>query len=146
MSAHQDKAEALFLQGYNCCQSVLGAFAEDLGLPFETALKLASGFGGGVGRQRGLCGAVSGICMAYGLAKGYSSFDAGEEKQATYLGIQQLCAEFKSQNGSVICAQLLDEEENGVFSPPEKRTQQYYATRPCKDLVRSAALILDNVL
>ena len=84
MTKHEALARANFLEGYNCAQAVLLAFAEDAGLEKNTALRLASSFGGGVGGMREMCGALSGACMAAGLLFGYDSPDAKEEKAAHY--------------------------------------------------------------
>lgn len=140
-----DRAKELFLQGYNCSQAVLGAFCIDAQISLDIALRLSCGFGGGLGRQRGLCGAVSGMCMAYGLVRGYSQPDEAA-KIAAYEDIRIVCASFKALHGSLICAELLGEEQNGAFALPQKRTQQYYAHRPCADIVSDAADILETFL
>lgn len=145
MGKHGDAAKELFVQGYNCSQSVLGAFCPDAQISLDTALKISCGFGGGVGRQRGLCGAVSGMCMAYGLARGYSQPDEAA-KIAAYEDIRTLCAEFRAVHSSLICAELLGEQPNGAFALPEKRTEHYYATRPCGEYVAFAADILEAFL
>ena len=100
-------AKNYFLEGYNCAQSVFLAFAEDEGLNKDIALKIASSFGGGLGAQREVCGAVSGMCMALGLKRGYNSAKDYAVKQKHYLAVQEICAEFKKQNGSIICRELL---------------------------------------
>ncbi len=141
-AAHVKKAEALFLEGYNCAQAVFGAFSEDLGIPFDTAMKLSSSFGGGVGRMREVCGAVSGMCMAAGLLYGYETPETGEIKAAHYHLIRELSERFKERNGSIICRDILASNAE-VGGTPEARTAAYYASRPCLKCVHDAAEILD---
>ena len=137
------KARELFMEGYNCSQSVFGAFAEDIGLDFETAMKLSSSFGGGMGRLREVCGAVSAMFMIAGLIYGYS--DPGEYnlKAQHYKRIQELATEFKKKHGTIICRELLGLTVEGADDPlPEKRTSEYYAKRPCPDIIASATEII----
>ncbi|MBR5608752.1 MAG: C_GCAxxG_C_C family protein [Elusimicrobiaceae bacterium] len=141
----KEKATALFKEGHNCSQAVLLAFAEDLGLDPVTAVKIATPFGGGMGRMREVCGAFSGLLMAAGLK--YASADPKDQKAKAehYALVQKLAEEFKKQNGSIICRELLG--LNGPQDPtPQPRTQQYYQKRPCADMVGSAAEILENLL
>ena len=140
---HAEKAEALFLEGYNCSQAVLGAFCEELGLPFDTAMKLSSSFGGGMGRMREVCGAVSGMFMVAGLIGGYASPETGHVKAAHYERIRKLADRFKAENGSVICRELLGGTAE-IGGTPEARTAQYYKKRPCAEYVKIAASILEN--
>ena len=141
----KEKAIALFKEGHNCSQAVLLAFAEDLGLDPVTAIKIATPFGGGMGRMREVCGAFSGLLMVAGLK--YASADPKDPKAKAehYALVQKLAEEFKKQNGSIICRELL-----GLTAPqdptPEPRTQQYYQKRPCADMVGSATEILENLL
>lgn len=138
------KAKELFLEGYNCCQAVVGAFAEDLGLDFDTAMKLSSSFGGGFGRMREICGAVSGMGIVAGLKCGYSDPKAVSEKKEQYARIQRLAERYRMENGSIICRELL----NGPDSSPNptKRTPEFYKKRPCPELVQCAAEILEKEL
>ncbi len=139
-------AEELFLQGYNCSQSVLAAFSDELGMDRETALKLSSSFGGGMGRLREVCGTVSGMFMVAGLKYGYSDPKDGMAKTKHYQRIQTLANRFKEENGSIVCRELLG-LPNGSDSPvPEKRTQEYYRKRPCVQLVRCAAEIMQEYM
>ena len=135
------KAKELFLNGYNCSQSVLLAFEDVTGLDTETAAKLASSFGGGMGRLREVCGAVSGMFMIAGLTNGYDDPKAKEEKAAHYAFIQTLADDFKKENGSIVCRELLGLTADG--SPvPAPRTAEYYKKRPCAELVGDAARIV----
>ena len=104
---HAEKAEAYFRQGYNCAQSVLLAFGDMTGLDDETALRVSSSFGGGLGRLREVCGAVSGACMVLGLVKGYTDPDDREGKRAQYRLVQEFAERFREQNGSIVCRELL---------------------------------------
>ena len=143
---HADLAEKLFRDGYNCSQAVLLAFSDVTGLNDDTAAKLASSFGGGLGRMREVCGAVSGAAMVLGLIQGYSNPKDFDGKKEHYKLIQDFAARFKKKNGSIICRELLTgvkTVENGV---PENRTDSYYKKRPCPLLVRDAAEILDEML
>ena len=137
-------AKNYFMQGYNCAQAVFLAFTKDEGLNEETVLKIASSFGGGLGAQREVCGAVSGMCMALGLKRGYSEAKDYAAKQRHYLAVQEICGEFKKQNGSIVCRDLLGLDKNNLPLTSEERTGEYYKKRPCAELVAMAAEILEN--
>lgn len=140
-------AKKYFLEGFNCAQSVALAFCDDFGMDKETMLLISSPFGGGMGRLREVCGAVSGMFMVLGLAKGYSSLGAKEEKTQLYKDVQALAEKFKQENGSIICRELLNLRTKGKDSPvPSDRTPEYYASRPCPELCRYAADLLDDFL
>ena len=151
---HAEKAKSLFQSGYNCCQAVLCAYADELGLDETTALKIASSFGGGMGRLREVCGAVSGMFMVCGLRDGYTNIDgvnAHEEKMSHYERIQELARKFINENGSIICRELLGlapkKSSLDMDSPvPEKRSDEYYKKRPCAELVAMAASFLEKEL
>lgn len=141
------EAMDLFRQGYNCAQAVLVAFCKDLGLDEQQALMLSSSFGGGIGRMREVCGAVSGMAMVAGLARGYTDPRASSEKAAHYERIQKLANKFREKNGSIICRELLGLTRPGPDSPvPEERTTDYYKKRPCDILVGQCAAILEQEL
>ena len=139
-----EQAKQLFVDGYNCAQAVLCAFAKDFGLDEQTALMLSSCFGGGLGRQREVCGAVSGMCMA--LALKYAPKDPTDHaaKAAYYARIQEVCRRFREENGSIICRELLGLPPGPQDPTPAPRTQGYYEKRPCPDKVKSAAAILEQ--
>ncbi|MBR2714953.1 MAG: C_GCAxxG_C_C family protein [Ruminococcus sp.] len=141
-----DRAKSLFLEGYNCAQAVFGAFAEDLGFDFETAVKLSSGFGGGMGRLREVCGAVSGMFMVFDMKYGYVSPTDKEAKMGLYSHIQTLAKRFEDENGSIICKELLGLSKKKSDPTPQDRTKEYYAKRPCADLVKMAADIVDEYM
>ena len=138
-----------FMAGYGCCQSVVAAFADLYGLDDILAKKIAAGFGGGVGRLRMMCGAVSGIVILVGLHCGQTEGDDREGKSACYKVVQDLLAQSRKQNGSLICAEILGlkgyEKANCsyVASP---RTAEYYKSRPCAAKVESAARIFADFL
>ena len=145
MSEKSEKAKELFKSGYNCSQAVLGVFCEELGLNFDTAMKLASSFGGGMGRMREVCGTVSGMFMAAGLAFAASSNSAAE-KGEHYKRIQELAKRFKDKNGSIICKELLQGIESSTSPSPSERTETYYKKRPCAELVSDSVEIFEEYL
>ena len=146
-SFHAGKAMELFLDGYNCAQSVFTAFCYLHGMEEKEALRLSSSFGGGMGRMREVCGALSGIFMAAGLLYGYDSPDDKDAKTEHYRRIQELAGAFKERTGTLLCRELLGLEGMGKDSfIPSDRTEAYYQSRPCKELVGLAAAILDAYL
>ena len=146
MSNHRERATALFQEGYNCAQAVFCAFADVTGLDLETSARLASSFGGGLGRLREVCGAVSGAAMVLGLVKGYSDPTDRKAKTEHYKLIQDFCARFKEKNGSIVCRELLSGVNTAEGGVPEKRTGEYYKKRPCPTLVREAAELVDEMI
>ena len=140
------RAKELFLEGYNCSQAVFLACTEDLGLDVATRAKIASSFGGGIGGMRSVCGTVSGMLMALGLRYGYSEPSDKTGKAAQYEVVRALADEFKKENGSIICRELLGLDENFKPKPPEERTESYYKKRPCPELCRCAAEILGRYI
>ena len=141
VSRYGDAAYEAFFKGYNCSQCVALAFAKEMKMTEEQALKMASGFGGGFGRLREVCGGFSGITLVLGVL--YGSADPAK-KTALYTDVQALAAEYKARNGgnSIICRELLGlqkAEGSPVASP---RTPEYYKKRPCPELVRLAADIM----
>ncbi|MDD6207004.1 MAG: C-GCAxxG-C-C family protein [Clostridiales bacterium] len=144
--SYEEKAMDLFEKGYNCAQSVFLAFSDLYLIDGKTALKLSSSFGGGMGRLREVCGSVSGMFMVAGLLYGYDDPKAYEEKSEHYKRIQELAAEFSRQNGSIVCRELLGLPEGKDTPKPEKRTEQYYKKRPCKELVGMAAKIMEQYI
>lgn len=136
----QEYAESLFKSGYNCSQAVAAAFAEETGLDKELIAQLTTGFGGGIGRMREVCGTVSG--MAFVISALYK-----EDKASIYARVQEVAEEFRRENGSIICRELLGLSIKGADSPvPEPRTNTYYKKRPCAELVGMAADILERYI
>ena len=147
MKDRSEEAKNNFLAGMNCAQAVLCAFADRCGLDRETALKLASGFGGGIARQREVCGAVSGMCMAADLIRGPGEGADKAAKDELYAFIRELCDAFRNETGSIVCRELLGLAPKQSDSPvSEARTAAYYAKRPCAELVTLAAKILSDKL
>ena len=141
---HRELAAELFLSDCNCAQAVLEAFGDVTGLEKSFAAKLASSFGGGMGRMREVCGAVSGMLMALGLHQGYTDPKDKAGKAAQYEVIRALADEFKRENGSIICRELLGLDENCQAKPPGDRTAAYYAKRPCAKLCQTAGEIFER--
>lgn len=138
---HEILAGDLFLEGLNCAQAVAVAFTDVTGMDKKQAARLASPFGGGMGRMREVCGAVSGMLQVLGVLYGYdeSTDDAG--KKQLYKDVQALAAQFRQENGSIICREIL---KNPATDPnPSPRTAEYYAKRPCCRMVMTAARLLD---
>ena len=146
MSKYATIACKYFKEGYNCAQSVLLAFAPVINFDKETALKLASSFGGGMGRLREVCGAVSSMFMIAGILKGYTSNTDDVAKAKHYELIQKLGNDFKSQNGSLICREILGLKCLSDSPVPSKRNKQYYEERPCENCIRIASEIIESEL
>ena len=143
------RAVDYFMAGYGCCQSVVAAFSDLYGIHENMALRLGAGFGGGVGRLRMMCGAVSGLVMLVGLDCGQTEGSDREGKSACYKVVQDLLAKSKAENGSLICAEILGLEgyEKAQSSYiASARTAEYYKTRPCAAKVESAARLFANYL
>lgn len=141
---HSILAGDLFLGGYNCSQSVTVAFCDVTGLDRDFAARMASSFGGGMGRQREVCGAVSGMLMVLGLLYGYDTPGDDVSKKRQYQDIQALCGRFRDEVGSIVCREIL---KNPPSDPtPSPRTAEYYAQRPCARMVMTAARILDGYI
>lgn len=138
------KAAGLFLEGYNCAQAVAVAFADMVGLEETQVARMVSGFGGGFGRLREVCGAVSGMVFVISTLYGYDSMDDNEVKMGHYKRIQDLAGQFREQNGSIICREIL---KNPPSDPaPSPRTADYYASRPCARMVYTAAKLVEDYI
>lgn len=170
MEKHRDKAARLFKEGYNCSQSVFGAYADEYGIEPELAFKLSASFGSGMGRMREVCGAVSGMLMVAGLETGTTVGKDFTGKKANYDMVQKLAREYKKSNGSIICKELLglvpmqdgssikyhgamtkDDKKELLAAgfedtKPAARNEEYYKKRPCPALIMEACDILDRVL
>ena len=138
---HGKLAAELFLQGYNCAQAVFIAFGDLTGIEEKAAAKMISTFGGGMGRMREVCGAVSGMLAVVGILYGYDDPAATTEKMELYQLVQDLAAQFRERSGSIICRDILKDPSS--LPVPATRTEEYYATRPCARMVYNAANILD---
>ena len=151
---HAERAKELFYAGYNCAQSVFCAFSDVTGVDLPTSARLASSFGGGLGRLREVCGCVSGAAMVLGAVKGYDDPEDREAKKEHYARVREFARHFRESEGSIICRELLEGSALGrdknapveTGGDPEERTAEYYKKRPCPDLVYRAAAILDEML
>ena len=151
-----EKAMRLFKEGgYNCCQAVVLAYNDVFGIDDTTAAALSSGFGGGMGRMREVCGSVSGMVLLAGLLKPATDPTDTAARTGNYALVQEVAADFKALNGSIICKELLGlsptaaatvnpSDIHGIpESPvPSDRTPEYYKKRPCEELVGISARII----
>ena len=148
MTNHAEIAKQLFFKGYNCAQSVFCAFADVTGYDIDTSARMASSFGGGLGRLRETCGVVSAAALVLGIVKGYDDPADYDAKKRHYALVREFADRFKRNNTSIICRELLalaglNPESGGE---PEQRSEAFYQKRPCPHLVYEAALILDQML
>ncbi len=152
IQSKQAKAKSLFESGFNCCQSVFGAFAEDFGLDMDTAMRLSASFGGGFGRLREVCGAVSGMALTLGMVSGSADPTDRVAKAENYSQMQDVAADFRKMNGSILCRELLALSADAPAATdtdaahPSERTPQFYKKRPCSELVAEAAGIVATKL
>ena len=141
---HGVYAAELFLKGYNCAQSVVVAFCDVTGLKEDFAARMASSFGGGIGRMREVCGAVSGMYMVLSLLYGYDTPGDDVSKKRLYTEVQALAAKFREECGSIVCREIL---KNPPSDPnPTPRTAEFYAKRPCAKMVLTAGKLLDEFI
>lgn len=147
MSERIEKARELFVNGYNCSQSVVGAYSDLFGMEPEAAMKFAEGLGGGMGRMRLTCGAVAAMSLLTGLKMSSGKPGNQQERAKIYETVRSMADEFTQKNGTIICGELLDPETiKDKSSVPEARTEQYYKKRPCADCVTDCAEIIEKYL
>lgn len=146
MTDHAALAKALFLEGYNCSQAVVCAFCDETGLDIDAAARLASSFGGGLGRLREVCGTVSGAAIVLGLVRGYSDPKDFRAKADHYRLVREFAERFRAVNGSIVCRELLRGIDSSVGGDPLRRTPEYYQKRPCPELAACAARIVEGLL
>ncbi len=140
---HSEQAAELFLAGYNCAQAVAVAFCDVTGMTEKEAAMLAAPFGGGMGRLREVCGAVSGMLMVFGRLYGYDAPNPEKQKEC-YGAVQALAEKFRAENGSIVCREIL---KNPPSDPnPTPRTAEFYKQRPCARMVMVAAQLLDDYI
>ena len=142
----KEKARELFLQGYNCAQAVVGAYCDLFGIDFKDGVRMAEGMGGGMGRMRLTCGAVSGMSMLAGLKYGTGMPKDLKTRTLIYETVQKQANEFKSKYGTVICAELLGSNMPGGGAVPQKRDESYFKKRPCVQCVYDCAEITEKYL
>jgi C_GCAxxG_C_C family probable redox protein len=141
------RAEELFMQGFNCSQSVVAAFADIYGYTEEQALRMSAGFGAGIGRLRMSCGAFNGLALLAGLDCGSVTPGDREGKSYNYKVVQQLAERFRNDHGTLICAELLKLKKDAPLSyEASERTAEYYKQRPCVNQIISAARIYCDYL
>ncbi|GFI47100.1 hypothetical protein IMSAGC019_02422 [Lachnospiraceae bacterium] len=146
MESRVSQAVETFESGYTCAQAVFVTYAGLFGMDRETALKLSSPMGGGVGRMREICGAVSSMALLAGLKEGNTDPENEEGRERIYVLVRRLADRFKEKNGSIICRELLGITQREESAKPAPRTKEYYASRPCSALVASAAEIVEEML
>ena len=148
MKDHARLAHENFKKGYNCAQAVACAFCEEMGLEEAAVAKMVSSFGGGLGKQREICGAVSGAAFVLGVLRGYSDPAATTEKTEHYARIQDFSTRFKAEHETIICRELLKNLalKKEHTPEPDARTEEYYRVRPCVRFVETAARIVEEML
>ena len=135
-----------FRNGYNCSQAIVMAFEDLLPIDKSQLSKIASSFGGGMGRLREVCGSVSGMFLVAGLLYGYDGPETGQVKADHYAIIQELAHRFEEKHGSIVCRELLGLSVRHDDPVPEARTPEYYQKRPCVEIIGDAAEILDQFI
>lgn len=146
MQSRVEEAVKTFESGYGCAQSVFVTYADLFGIDRETALKLSSPMGGGIGRMREVCGTVSSMALLAGLKEGNIDPSDEEGRERIYLLVRKMSDLFREENGTIICRELLGLEEMEQSAKPGKRTKEYYESRPCSRLVACAAKIVEDML
>ena len=142
-----EKAKKLFTDGHNCSQAVVGAYSDLFGIEPQTAMIMAEGFGGGMGRMRLTCGAVSGMVALVGMK--YSKGVAKDTQTRTkiYEKVREMLGEFSKRNGTIVCGELLGLTGNeNESAKPDERTKEYYQKRPCAEYVAECARIVEEFL
>jgi C_GCAxxG_C_C family probable redox protein len=140
-----ETAVALFREGFSCSQGVLAAFAGDLGLDRETALRLAQPFGGGIARRADWCGALTGAFLALGLAHGRVRAEDGAARDKTYALVNELIKRFEARHGAVRCRDLLGCDIGTPEGQKQAEERKLHQTK-CEELVRDAAVLLEEIL
>lgn len=143
------RAREYFTAGYNCAQAVVMAFSDIMSLDEVGAARIAAPFGGGMGRMREVCGAVSGMTMVAGAISPATDPKNMVERKNNYALVQHFAAMFREQNGDIVCRRLLSlepREENAETAMPSQRTAEYYKKRPCVEYVAAAARIVATYL
>ena len=141
---HGMKAAELFLGGYNCAQAVAVAFCDVTGREVNITARMVSAFGGGMGRLREVCGAVSGMFFVLSYLYGYDTPGDDDSKKRLYTDVQALAAKFREACGSIVCREIL---KNPPTDPaPSPRTAEYYKTRPCARMVLTAGRLMDEFI
>ena len=143
---HSEKARDLFLEGYNCAQAVFGAFTDVTGVDEAMAIRMSGAFGGGMGRLREVCGAVSGAIMVLSMVYAPEDPAAQDAKMEFYRRIQEFAGRFREMHGDIVCRELLGEKAGAAGHVPAERTEEYYAMRPCERMCYDAAQLMDELM
>ncbi len=143
--SRSERAQKLHAQGANCAQSVACSFAPDYGLDGETVMRLATGFGGGMGRMAGVCGAVTGAFIVIGMARGMHSAVDVEAKERAYATVREIAARFREANGALGCRELLGVDIGTPEGMAAAKARNAFGTS-CMEYVRSAVEILEQEL
>lgn len=146
MVSRVEQAVSTFEEGYTCAQSVFATYADLFGMDRQTALKLSSPMGGGIGRMREVCGVVSSMALLAGLKEGNTDPANEEGKERIYLLVRQMAEKFKEKHGTIICRELLGIDGMEESARPSERTEEYYRERPCSQLVATASRIIEEIL
>lgn len=141
-----ERAKAFFNEGYNCAQSVAMAFADITPLDEKMVATITASFGGGMGRLREVCGAVSGMAFVASFLSPCPTADNANAKKANYALVQEFAEQFRQQNGNIVCRSLLGLDRPKDEPTPSTRTAEYYKKRPCAEYVYDAALIVGEWL
>ena len=144
MTFHEQRAVELFRNGCNCSQAVFAAFSDVTGIDEKTSFRMASSFGGGLGRLREVCGAVSGMSLAAGVLWGYDNIEDKSLKTEHYALVAGMAHRFSDIFGSYICRDILGLRDYTYSPVAEDRTSDYYLKRPCERCIAAAARILDE--
>lgn len=142
----REKAIEAFESGYNCAQALMKSFSDLIDADEDMLLSLVSSFGGGMGRLREVCGAVSGMLAVLGILYGYSGPEKGERKAEHYTRVQETSLEFERMHGSLICRELLGLKPGHDTPQPTPRTEAFYGKRPCGGFIGDAAEILEKYI
>ena len=146
MVSRVEQAVSTFEEGYTCAQSVFATYADLFGMDRETALKLTSPMGGGIGRMREVCGVVSAMALLAGLKEGNTDPENEEGKEKIYLLTRRMAEKFKEKHETIICRELLGIQGMEMSAKPSERTKEYYRERPCSKLVATASGIVEEML
>lgn len=143
---HSEKAIELFAGGCNCAQATYVVFFDVTGMDEETAIKVSSAFGGGMGRMRSVCGSCTGAYMVLGMLYGEGADKDYETKKRLYSLVQDFTQRFKAINNTIICAELLEGLKTDTRPVPTPRSAEFLKVRPCARFVSDACNILDEMI
>ena len=146
VEARAAHARELFEQGYNCSQAVVVAYADVLGQEPDALAALVQPLGGGMGRLREVCGAVSGMVMVSSAAYQGEPVTDRDARTHIYSGVQQLAERYRGECGSIVCRELLGLKQQSDAPVPEERTPDYYKRRPCSEYVALSARMVGEYL